>query len=377
MTNNYASAVGGGAYDASYDMSIVNSIIWANTAGGTRDQLGSAAEFPSIRIRHCDIEESGGTGNWNLAVGVDLGGNIDADQLFHWNADDGTDGWGDKPETPLDEGSNDNPGNLSFKPKSPCIDSGHSAYAPGDFDLEGLPRILCEGVDMGAYEFGIGDYNCDRGVNLADVAGLELCFTGEGGSYLAGCEPFDADVDGDVDYHDWMGFQLDYQGFVRHCDDDHHACSGFTFIDFEGAPTGPGRPRGPIGATFADWGVIFYSIGVPRAPYFYYNAYGNDGGYASHYFTTYPPGFNIVADFVNPLFAITSDVSCAAGITVTMIAKDNKGNVLASVTSQPAPQTFWTGPISIRSEVPIASVEWWPSIPNSGVGIDNLTFWSR
>jgi hypothetical protein len=36
---------------------------------------------------------------------------------------------------------------------SPCINAGLIAYASGPTDLDGLPRIVCGAVDLGAYEF--------------------------------------------------------------------------------------------------------------------------------------------------------------------------------------------------------------------------------
>ncbi len=75
-------------------------------------------------------------------------------------------------------------------------------------DLDGYARILCDRVDMGAYEFGIGDYDCDQLVNLLDFANWAACMTGpDGGPYDGGCEAFDFEFDGDVDLSDFSGFQ--------------------------------------------------------------------------------------------------------------------------------------------------------------------------
>ncbi len=69
--------------------------------------------------------------------------------------------------------------------------------------------MLCDRVDMGAYEFGIGDYDCDQDVVLVDFAHWDGCMTGPAnGPYDPGCEAFDFDADLDVDFEDFRGFQL-------------------------------------------------------------------------------------------------------------------------------------------------------------------------
>jgi hypothetical protein len=100
--------------------------------------------------------------------------------------------------------------NLRLLPDSPCINAGDPDYVPaeGETDQDSHTRILCDRVDMGAYEFGIGDYDCDRIVDLFDFAEWEACMTGPGGGPFAeGCEAFDFDGDQDVDFEDFGGFQ--------------------------------------------------------------------------------------------------------------------------------------------------------------------------
>ncbi len=59
-------------------------------------------------------------------------------------------------------------GDFRLRRGSPCIDSGTSEGAP-ETDIDGLPRPLGDGVDMGAYESPGPDVNHDGAVNAIDV----------------------------------------------------------------------------------------------------------------------------------------------------------------------------------------------------------------
>ncbi|HNQ22270.1 MAG TPA: right-handed parallel beta-helix repeat-containing protein [Phycisphaerae bacterium] len=115
----------------------------------------------------------------------------------------GWSGTGNIQQDPLFDG-------LRLAPGSPCINTGNPGYVPpaGLTDMDGHARLLCAVVDMGAYEFGIGDYNCDETVDLDDFASWTACMTGpDQGPYAAGCAAFDFEYDQDVDLSDWARFQ--------------------------------------------------------------------------------------------------------------------------------------------------------------------------
>ena len=146
------------------------------------------------------------------------------------------------------------------------------------------------------------------------------------------------------------------------------------FIDFETLPDGsPTTPGEFIGDAYAEWGIIFGAEGVDDMPDFWIG-YNSEGVFAWSHHCTYPPGFNIIADFTVSTYTITTDVMSAVGYTVTMIAKDADGNTIGSIESDPIPPGFWGGPLSLTTDVPIASVEWWPSAQNASVGVDNLSY---
>lgn len=76
--------------------------------------------------------------------------------------------------------------------------------ASNETDLDGQPRVLCEGVDIGAHDFGVGDYDCDLTVNLTDFAGWQDCVSGPiPSSYAPGCEAFDFDANGAIELLDF------------------------------------------------------------------------------------------------------------------------------------------------------------------------------
>lgn len=189
FSGNYAGEFGGAIANRDNSVAtLTNSILWGNVAALGANEIyneNTDPELPtgSAIFRYSDIAGSGGSAGWDTSLGVDEGGNIDADPLFSRMPSDGGDGWGDDPSTlDVDESLNDDFGDLRLGAGSPAIDAGDNIGVPPDildvdddgdsaealpFDLAGFPRFDNDGsvidsglpgnghlsiVDMGAYE---------------------------------------------------------------------------------------------------------------------------------------------------------------------------------------------------------------------------------
>ncbi|HOW73872.1 MAG TPA: right-handed parallel beta-helix repeat-containing protein [Phycisphaerae bacterium] len=164
-------------------------------------------------------------------------GNISVDPLFVRNPSGGGDGWGDDPWTyDLDEGANDDYGDLRLRPGSPCIDAGDNAAVPIGVttDLASRPRFFDDPttadcpyapetcgtapiVDMGAYEFApvvTADLDGDGDVDATDFGIFQACVSGPAIPHngTRTCQTADFDHDGDVDQDDFGIFQRCYSG---------------------------------------------------------------------------------------------------------------------------------------------------------------------
>lgn len=176
------------------DVTLRNSIVWGNVAGG-QDVSPRDAQFKaSATIEHTCVQDlltaPPGEDPYDAA---NYPGSFDADPRF----------------VALNTGS------LRLSADSPCVGAGQNAFVPAGVvaDLDGHARVLCGTVDMGPYEFGFGDYDCDRAVGPADVARWDECMTGpEGGSPAAGCESFDVQTDGAIDLSDFAAFSRGFAG---------------------------------------------------------------------------------------------------------------------------------------------------------------------
>ena len=254
---------GGGIHNQNSNLEIINCTFSEN--GGESEKLETAGavfarDHSQTVISNCvfwadrpneiyhDLTSTLTIGSTNIQGGLpvsarDDGGNNALDpQLVHAPSDGG-DGWGDDPFTQdIDESLNNEYGDSRLQAGSPCINAGDPDFVPevGETDLDGHARILCGQVDMGAYEFGIGDYDCDQSVDLVDFGAWEACETGRyvslssarSGAGIGGpstttgsaslhawqpsaapagagsCESFDFDGDGDVDLRDLAQFML-------------------------------------------------------------------------------------------------------------------------------------------------------------------------
>jgi len=173
------------------DTELTNCVLWGNEddfAGSSQRAQVHSFEPPGIRY---SIVQNW-TGSWGGA------GNSGVDPMFV-----DADGADDIAGTEDDD--------LRLSPGSPAINAGdpNSTGLPPT-DLDGHARVLCDRVDIGAYEFGIGDFNCDQSVDLSDFAAWSYCMTGPSTAETAvpqGCEAFDFNADQAVDLLDFAEFQ--------------------------------------------------------------------------------------------------------------------------------------------------------------------------
>ena len=174
---------GGGVYNNGTTTTVVNSIIWGNTASGSGPQLAKDSSSAAV----LDVSYSAVEGD-TVYVGTE---NINTDPEF-----------GDAAG-----------GNLHLKPGSPRINEGNTDAIPDDildldddddttddmpFDLDGNDRVVGSHVDMGAYEYYLGCGNwviddgeeCDDG-NATDGDGCSSTCTCERRGTIAMCPATD------------------------------------------------------------------------------------------------------------------------------------------------------------------------------------------
>jgi len=161
ITENNAGNYGGGILGGVGSFpKLTNSILWANSdTTGT----GESAQFncwfsalsPKIDLIYSCIQDDDPDDD-NIPLGDPNFHNIDDDPMFVRDPNDGGDGWGDDPATPtVDEGANDDFGDLHLQNSSPCINTGFPNFlgVSNSTDMDGQPRIIGGRIDMGVDEF--------------------------------------------------------------------------------------------------------------------------------------------------------------------------------------------------------------------------------
>ena len=172
FTGNSAGTEGGGMYNVISNSTLANVIIWDNQANGSTVSA-SASIFNSgltPSITYSLIANSGGSGDWNTAIGTDGGNNLDVDPKFVEAVNPA-----DAPTTV---------GDLQLKTTSPAINTGDPATdlslfpgGPGSpLDLAGNTRVfdgVIDIIDIGAYEFQ-GEPQADLDITLTLSEGWRM-----------------------------------------------------------------------------------------------------------------------------------------------------------------------------------------------------------
>jgi len=127
FTDNTSAGTGGALHGSNYGMSVINCILWGNSAvgGGPEIALWNGC---SLSISYCDVQ--GGSGAVYSGDGTPVT-------------------WGDG-MMDVDPRFKDIEGRLSW---SPCVNAGNNTACDVTTDLDGNPRIVNGVIDMGAYEY--------------------------------------------------------------------------------------------------------------------------------------------------------------------------------------------------------------------------------
>lgn len=180
IVDNMAGGRGGGIYaTSSSDVLIENSILWGNT-GNDGDQ-GHVRFNSTLGVSYSTVE--GGQSGISVNATLNWSNNLDTDPNL--NAE------------------------LMLSSGSTAINAGNprDLFACNDKDLEGHARILCDRIDMGAYEFGIGDWDCNQIVDVLDWSEWEDCLKYPENP---GCEAYHFVGDCEFNLLSYGGFQRVY-----------------------------------------------------------------------------------------------------------------------------------------------------------------------
>ena len=167
MTGNAAGGTGGAIYNRTANTSdpakvvMTNSIIWDNFSWGVNDtpraSVGDSSTGHYSSYSHCLIANSGGSSEWNIELGTDLGNNIDLDPNFLLPPDPTL------APTAISDlrietfSSAINAGDTAALPfDTQDIDGDENILEPVPFDLAGQNRVSQTEVDIGAFEHQAG-----------------------------------------------------------------------------------------------------------------------------------------------------------------------------------------------------------------------------
>ncbi|MHC4500975.1 MAG: right-handed parallel beta-helix repeat-containing protein, partial [Planctomycetota bacterium] len=119
FSGNSAVSAGGGIYG---DPDVDNCILWGNRDSSGTGESAQISDPASVTFSCIQDEDPNDA---NIPFGGEGNNNIDDNPIFVRDANDGGDGWGDDPCTPgVDEGANDDFGDLHLQSGSPCINAG-------------------------------------------------------------------------------------------------------------------------------------------------------------------------------------------------------------------------------------------------------------
>jgi parallel beta-helix repeat protein/predicted outer membrane repeat protein len=153
FSGNVAQAGSGGGICGGSSL-LTNCALWANSDSGTSVESAQITGGASTVCFSCIQDDD--PNDANIPFGGAESNNIDDCPMFVRDASDGGDGWGDDPCTPgVDEGANDDFGDLHLQGDSPCINAGSplGVLPPDSLDMDGEPRVMGLVADIGADEY--------------------------------------------------------------------------------------------------------------------------------------------------------------------------------------------------------------------------------